>query len=756
MICSKLDLFSQPFLFKINNNQLKKGTIQGVITSLGIFGIMIAYFVYLTMQYFGNKFDPIFRSQSFVTNDLIEIPFHEDLVAFQLIQSPGKTIEQYQKEMNLTYVVPLATIGYQNKTQYDNFYVKVIECSNPQLQGYHCLDFSNQTIKNLVVNTNQHIFSVISIYIYSCQVIDNIKTFMPNNCANQTDIDEFIDGSYTQLHLKLFTQQYNTTSKQVQVNFKNYMMFPQSSQYIINSQNIQNQITKVRDGFVIQQEEKYTAPIQYVFENQSFPNYENPYIQVNLQIDEVIQYTSIQFSTFPAILALVNSAFSLLLLLGFFCRSFANKSILQDFFCVFLQNMHQNLYEEVLKQNKLFEQKATTTQIETKANKLIIGQEIAEREVANNINIHQFTAKSIVQIEQNVQTQINTTMNNIQEEISKSEDDKKTNVENQSIQIKKYSKQLNNQKTDNKNQRTNTDVFQYNNTILTSASNDIKNQNDSYQEDILKASPRIQLSPLKTDQSEIQTQRGLICLSKIPYSASIVQKSERQTNTSLCQKDATMCLTQNQFQQSNQIIQQNQQKIQDNQKPKLDKKDILSTPKRRINTIEYYIQKFRTIQDLNIFQKFTQINFGYRFTLQKLNCFRKKDDEDQDQKSLSVQQKTFIEQQVLKSMNVLELLKDVIFIKKAIMILLTKDQLAAIKLVGYTENYIQDTYLQKNAGKHQRQNTYFEKQLDIFDSTELSCQYIKKFIQKCNSSKTLDKVDERILSSINKNTYNLC
>ncbi|KAL4462177.1 hypothetical protein ABPG73_018922 [Tetrahymena malaccensis] len=390
----------------------------------------------------------------------------------------------------------------------------------------------------------------------------------------------------------------------------------------------------------------------------------------------------------------------------------------------------------------------------TQLNKLNIGQEITEKEVANNINIPQFITKSRIQIEQNIQTQINNTLNNIQEEISKSEDDKKTNEDNQLSKIKKYQQQLNNKKINNQNQKLSEDVFQYNNTIITSASNDIKNSNDSYQDDILKTSPRTQLSTLKTEQSEIQTHRPLILLSKIPQSASIVQRSDRQTNSSESQKDVMICLTQNQIQQSNQTSQQNKQKLQDNQKPKLDKKDMLSTPKRRINVIEYYIQKFRTIQDLNIFQKFTQINFGYRFTLQKLNCFRKKD-EDQEHKNLSIQQKKFIEQQVLKSMNVLELLKDVIFIKKAIMLLLTKDQLAAIKLVGYSENYIQDTFLQKDVGKLQRDNTYFEKQLDIFDSTELSCQYIKKFIQKCNSSKILDKVDKRILSSINKNSYNL-
>ncbi|EAR96728.2 AMP-binding enzyme family protein (macronuclear) [Tetrahymena thermophila SB210] len=751
MLLSKLDFFSQPFLFNLDNNQLKKGTIQGAIVSFGIQLTVLVYFIYLTMLYLQNRIDPIFRSQSFITNDLIEIPLHEDVIVFRFQADLTQNLDSFEKQKNLTYIVPVALAGYQNGSNYETTYLNVTKCSSPALSNYYCLDYSNFPYKNLMINTNEQIFSYISLMFYSCLVTDDLKVTVPDNCANQTDIDNFVNGQFTQLHLGLYTQQYNTTSKSNKINYKTYQIFPQSNQYLINTQNIQNQVTKVRDGFIIQSEVEYSAPIQYVIENQTFPNQGNPYIQVDIQIDEVVQLTSIQYSTFPQILALVNSAFGLLMLLGIFCRKFANKSILQDFFCVFLQNMHQSLYEEVLKQNKLFEQKAICTQIETKADKLLIGQEINDKETARNINIPQFLTKSREFIEQSQQTQFNTKQSNCEDEILENEEEKKSPNNNDQLQDQSNSQQQENGK--NKRASIENNLFIEGNNLankvsIITQSNEMKNSNDSFQ-NINKAYSTNQLSIFSNRQSQTQEQKVLNETTKIAQSNGDILKINLQLIDNFILPQESKVGFNEQKAQNEQDL-----KKKKNFKALLEQHGINSTPKRNSNTIEYYIQKFKTIQDLNIFKKFTQINFGYRFTLQKLNCFKKQTPE-QDQKNLSIQQKKFIEQQVLKSMNILELLKDVIFIKKSIMMLMTKEQLAAMKLVGYSENYIQDHYLKKEESKQLRKETYFEKQLDIFDSTDLSCQYIKKFIQKCNNSKALNQVDKRILSSINKNQTNL-
>ncbi|KAL4470490.1 hypothetical protein ABPG74_012101 [Tetrahymena malaccensis] len=740
MILSKLDLFSQPFLFKLNNNQLKKGTIQGFISSLGIFGIVFGYFIYLSIQFFGNKFDPVFRSQSFISNELIEVPLHENLVAFKMIQSLNQSLEQYQDQMNKTYIVPVATIGFQNATAYETIYLDIIKCSYPDLQNYSCLDFTKLSQKNLYTSQNEKLFSVISIFFYSCLVQDNVKQNIPQNCASQDDINNLVDSAYTEIHLKLFTQQYNITSKQNQINYKSFLISPSSANYYLNSQNVQNQITKVKDGLIIQSESQYSGPIQYIHENQSFPNDNNPYVQTNIYIDEVIQYTSIQFSTITEMLALVNSAFSALLFFGFFCTKFANKSIFQDFFCIFLQNMHQNLYEEVLKQNKLFEQNDFPTEIQTKLDQISISQENNCKDNTNNINIPHFKTKSREYVEQNQQVELNNNLTKYQDEILQPEEVENISPIADQQQIQENKERIN---IPYLSKQENEDNF-FNYFINTTYSKEIRNSNKSYQNN-LKESPINQLSQFNSESHQMSIEKPL---NKINQPNRIQKNNQEHSYNSKFKKYISTKNNQQQGQDKkrNYLVDQKQ-----NLNIKSD--EISQANKINGNSIEYYIKKFKTVQDLNIFKQFTKINFGYRFTLQKLNIF-KKNNREEELKTLSVQQKKFIEQQVVKSMSIIELLKDVIFVKKAIMMLMTKDQLAAMKLVGYSENYIQDHYQNQQFGKLKKKHSYFEKQLDIFDSTEISCQYIKQFILKCNNSQTLDKVDQRILSSIKKNQSN--
>ncbi|KAL4461644.1 hypothetical protein ABPG74_016268 [Tetrahymena malaccensis] len=223
-IITKLDLFSQPFNFHQSRNTLKKGTIQGIIFSLLILLTTFAYFLYLTLQYIQNKIDPIFRSQSFVSNELIQVSLQENLVAFKFDYGIDQSVDQYQNQMNLTYIVPLATISFQKQQSFNQTHINIIKCSMPELQDYYCLDFTGLENQQLQFSSNEKILSVISIYIYSCQVIDNIKSFTPDNCANQTDINNLIDDPKTLLSLKLYTQQYNIDSNSDTIQQQNFQV----------------------------------------------------------------------------------------------------------------------------------------------------------------------------------------------------------------------------------------------------------------------------------------------------------------------------------------------------------------------------------------------------------------------------------------------------------------------------------------------------------------------------------------------------
>ncbi|KAL4454225.1 hypothetical protein ABPG74_012182 [Tetrahymena malaccensis] len=113
-------------------------------------------------------------------------------------------------------------------------------------------------------------------------------------------------------------------------------------------------------------------------------------------------------------------------------------------------------------------------------------------------------------------------------------------------------------------------------------------------------------------------------------------------------------------------------------------------------------------------------------------------------KGLDKQIKEKIEEQVNQSTDILQLYQDIILLKKAIMILFTEEQLAALKLVGFTPNCF-DFNSQKYTDQ---QNNHFQNQFCLLNSEERYVQYIKQFAQRCQNQENLSKIDKRIFSSL--------
>ncbi|KAL4473959.1 hypothetical protein ABPG72_000321 [Tetrahymena utriculariae] len=110
-----------------------------------------------------------------------------------------------------------------------------------------------------------------------------------------------------------------------------------------------------------------------------------------------------------------------------------------------------------------------------------------------------------------------------------------------------------------------------------------------------------------------------------------------------------------------------------------------------------------------------------------------------------------MEQQIDDSLDFFIFFKEILFLKKVALILLNKDQLAAIQLVGLDIEDIQPkSYKIQNdlLGEDYCLN-YIKEQFEILQSTELQSQYIKIFLQKCQSKQALDPIEEkRILSQL--------
>ncbi|KAL4484912.1 hypothetical protein ABPG74_020089 [Tetrahymena malaccensis] len=303
---TQIDLFKQPFSFYFKNKNDKKGSFMGAFLSSLIISSVLAYFIYQIKQYFENQIEPKFRSQSFITNQQAQIDLHEDLISFKFTYNQSLTIDEFQAQSKQTYLVYQAYFiqSYKQKTNFTQ--LNIIKCSNPQLSDYNCLDLSSIPEKTMLSNFQDRNYYSLMILVYGCNALDGFKTTIPSNCANQTDIDNFLDSSYAEMSLKFYVTQYNITSQMNQVNYRNSIIYPASNQYSITTYKAEQQTTTVNKGFIIQSESVYSGPIQYNQESQTFnqPNNQNPYIELTLKMDEIIQVFQIQFPTFPEVLAL--------------------------------------------------------------------------------------------------------------------------------------------------------------------------------------------------------------------------------------------------------------------------------------------------------------------------------------------------------------------------------------------------------------------------------------------------------------------
>ncbi|KAL4484148.1 hypothetical protein ABPG73_009346 [Tetrahymena malaccensis] len=156
------------------------------------------------------------------------------------------------------------------------------------------------------------------------------------------------------------------------------------------------------------------------------------------------------------------------------------------------------------------------------------------------------------------------------------------------------------------------------------------------------------------------------------------------------------------------------------------------------------LQKLQVSKNSSISTKINKFLFGCR-------CWRPK----KITQNFNSKQLQKIETQIDKELDIFRIYKDILFLKKAVYIVLSQDQLAALQLMGCSSNFLdQDlSLLAKNFNQQDHNLNYYEQQLAISLSDELQCQFSQKFLEKCQNNKyNLDKMDLRILQSIQKDS----
>ncbi|EAR94869.2 AMP-binding enzyme family protein (macronuclear) [Tetrahymena thermophila SB210] len=695
-----LDIFSQPFQFNSSKQSLKKRTFVGAFLSITIILITLLYFIYLTLLYFSNQMDPKFRSQTFVTDEDVEIPLKNNNIAFQVQDINTKiTLDQIQDKSGQTYLTFTAVRSYRNSTDYIPTQIDIIKCQDPSLKGFYCLDFSkNPEFASIKIGNKNNILSTLTLLVYRCQDTDVFKPKAPKNCANPIDIEKYINNLNNSFRFKLLTQQYNITSKENQVNYKNIFTFMSGAQIQLVGMQVQKQTTLVNDGLLVQSQNIYSAPISITASTQyldykTFVQMTNRkhFMQFTLLVDESAQYIQIQFPTFPEVLALCNSTLSLLMCLGILGKYMANKLIKQSLLITILQSYYLGTLEKILKVNQLYQSNEENKLIELTESKEIIESEDNQSPIqVRSIRIN--SRESVLSTLRDYQNNINPS----QKDEIKEEDD---------IFLK--------------NQQFQKDKFLYQNEHQPN----LKNQCCQDQ------SEQINTFEMNSDRSEPMIN---------------LENKQQQDKQSLYQVQNTNSPIANlNIKQSKQNFIFNQALGVQNIKKKTIQNDKLSQQQKKLNKAHLDLKKIEAnlkfVQSQTTAKKLEDVLFKFKLLNKK---------EYLKSKGLDPQILNCLNNQVDNSLDFLKFFKDLILVKKAMMMILTKDQMAALQLVKCSDEFLQQFCSQEQQTLNESSMNHFEEQIAVSLSEDYQINQIKLFLQKCQGQENLSEIDQRIYSSI--------
>ncbi|EAS07151.2 AMP-binding enzyme family protein (macronuclear) [Tetrahymena thermophila SB210] len=672
----RIDLFSSKFNFNADGNFIQKGTYLGSFYTIIVVSLILSYLFYICEQYANNQIEPVYRSQNIINNSTQKIDLEQNIFAYKITNRllDSQTYPEY---------VQFQVYGiFSNGTSILQVRLSSQQCSDNNIQDYACIN--SQYIDESIlwgIEAFNYILSEINIQVVSCN--DDFASNNHQNCADQKDVDDFMNDAYIQL--KLQVKQFNIQSRSMESTFQTVTIYTSSDQYKTTNIDLQNQQIQVKQGLFIQNKQIYNAPGKFQVGNQNLnrqfviQNFgSSPYSFIVIKVDQITQQISIQFPTIPQILALVNSVANILMFFGIFLRYLSQLDLKKDFFMIILQNIYQSTYQDILKINQLCE--------------------------------------PIEKLNEDQQ-------NRIQENIFKGLIDK--------TQSQKYEKQnIKKECFDKENQET-----------------EQANKDDSIFIEIVDVKNKIKKMSLKNHGKNEESQLSQECQQshyigpKLSYS---INMQENQISSHVLniskqnQKQLNVTAAEIESQKKNlqELIQADQQTFV--------KFEYIS----KINqSQETQIEKLKMGKDKTLASKIKKIIFNFM-------VFNKK--KYLSSKGLLPQHQKKIYKQIDQDLNISQFYQEIIFLKKAIMILLTQDQLASIQLIGCSQNFLNLNIDQSDAQSILESSqglNYYERQLAITQSQNLQGQYVQQFLKRCSShdkSENINEVDKRILESISK------
>ncbi|KAL4486838.1 hypothetical protein ABPG72_009602 [Tetrahymena utriculariae] len=397
VFAQKIDFFSSPFSFLVGS-QKKKQTSAGGFLTIAALSLSLTYLCYLLTLYFNNQLLPK-KTQKVLNKTTRQEIYQSESVFGFTFNTNGQTLKQLQPEGGLQYLIFQAQYQYSTSLTSDSMNIPIINCQDPNFDGYQCLDFSNspEQVRSLFLDPSKLSISAYSLTIQPCQG--------QPNCASPTDINNQIVSSNFSFFVKIKVSQYNEQTKSVEDSFIIDDLYFDDSLSFVNYYSLTQTITTVNKGFLFQISNIYnylsgfTKSVSYFSQNnlQQKAGFTG-FAQLQFFLDQNQSIDQVQFPLITEILAQSMPIFNILIALGIIAKLFAESKIIEDINSLYMRIYCKNTALKLLNvdstnlQNNIH---ISSNNVQKKNNDLLINDQMNYQNSKRN----KLTAEKVYQLQ---------------------------------------------------------------------------------------------------------------------------------------------------------------------------------------------------------------------------------------------------------------------------------------------------------------------------------------------------------------------
>ncbi|CAD8060359.1 unnamed protein product [Paramecium primaurelia] len=325
---SKIDNFGAEFKPRITNSEHEHKSIIGGVFTLLVYGVCLAYFIFVLQQWQTGQILPKILIESSVAA-FSKFMMPNDLIAISYIRYEDQDIDPFSEQGNI--LMPMVAVLENNKPI---SYRSILNNNELSDYGTNLVEMEQmELVKNMRNDKSQENNKVYMLLITTCK-----QQYLKHNqtCASESEISNFLNLGLIPIEITVTLQQFSTSDQQLYEVEKRLQFLLQDNLALKADLLFQNTKSIIDDHPLFSNQKRFVYFSDFTVLTQTLSNnlsksiiQDDVFIQIAFKIDPIETVQQITYVKIGEMLAEVGSIANLLLTVSWFIQQF-NKEELEN------------------------------------------------------------------------------------------------------------------------------------------------------------------------------------------------------------------------------------------------------------------------------------------------------------------------------------------------------------------------------------------------------------------------------------------